>query len=49
MLGKRPYYGRNRKEIRDQILSKQVQVRAEEVTAGWSMEAADFINRVPCC
>lgn len=29
MLGKRPYYGRNRKEIRDQILSKQVQIRQE--------------------
>ena len=29
MLGRRPYNGRNRKEIRDQILSKQVQIRAE--------------------
>jgi serine/threonine protein kinase len=46
MLGRRPYNGANRKEIRDQILSKQVQVRAEEVPLGWSGEAAHFINRV---
>lgn len=26
MLGRRPYNGRNRREIRDQILSKQVQI-----------------------
>ena len=30
MMGRRPYVGRNRKEIRDQILSKQVQVRPED-------------------
>ena len=30
MMGRRPYYGRNRKEIRDQILSKQVQVKPDE-------------------
>lgn len=29
MLGKRPYVGRNRKEIRDQILSKQACVRMD--------------------
>ena len=46
MLGRRPYNGRNRKEIRDQILSKQVQIRAEEIPPNWSLEAADFINRV---
>lgn len=27
MLRKRPYYGRNRKEIRDEILARQVQVK----------------------
>jgi serine/threonine protein kinase len=29
MLGKRPYVGKNRKEIRDQILSKQAAVKLE--------------------
>lgn len=42
----RPYLGRNRKEIRDQILAKQVQVKRGEIPEGWSLEAADFINRV---
>ena len=46
MLGRRPYNGRNRREIRDQILSKQVQIKAEEIPPGWSAEAANFINRV---
>ena len=47
MLGRRPYMGRNRKEIRDQILSKQVQLKKEDIPPRWSYEAADFINRVP--
>lgn len=46
MLGRRPYNGRNRKEIRDQILSKQVGVRSEDVPKSWSLEAADFINKM---
>jgi len=37
MLGRRPYYGRNRKEIRDQILSKQVQIKQDEIPPGWSL------------
>ena len=44
MLGRRPYNGRSRKEIRDQILARQVQIRPEEVPRGWSAEAMDFIN-----
>lgn len=46
MLGRRPYNGRNRRQIRDQILSKQVQIKPEEVPSGWSAEAVNFINRV---
>lgn len=46
MLGRRPYLGRNRKEIRDQILSKQVQIKKNEIPEGWSLEAADFINKL---
>lgn len=43
---KRPYVGRSRKEIRDHILSKQVQIKPQEIPPDWSFEAADFINRV---
>jgi len=44
MMGRRPYLGKNRKEIRDQILAKQVQIKRAEIPEGWSIEAADFIN-----
>jgi len=46
MIGKRPYVGRNRKEIRDQIVAKQVQIRRNEIPDDWSLEAADFINKL---
>ena len=44
MMGRRPYNGRSRKEIRDQILAKQVQVKPEELPEGWSFEGRDFVN-----
>lgn len=37
MLGKRPYNGRNRKEIRDQILSKQAIIKQEDLPNRWSL------------
>jgi serine/threonine protein kinase len=46
MFGKRPYHGKDRKEIRDHILSKQVKIRENEIPRNWSLEAADFINRL---
>ena len=45
MFGKRPYVGKSRKEIRDAILAKQVQIKRHEVPKGWSLEAADFVNK----
>lgn len=48
MLGRRPYQGKSRREIRDQILAKQVVVKFQDLPRGWSLEAADFINRVKC-
>jgi len=46
MIGKRPYLGKNRKEIRDAILARQVQIKSSEVLEGWSLEAADFCNKL---
>jgi len=43
---KRPYFGKTRKEIKEMIMSKQVQVKKDEIPEGWSIEGADFINRV---
>jgi len=46
MFGKRPYVGKSRKEIKEQIMAKQVQVKKNEIPEGWSIEAADFINKL---
>jgi protein kinase A len=46
MMGRRPYTGRNRKEIREQILARQAEVRQDEIPKNWSAEAVDFINRL---
>lgn len=46
MKGKRPYIGKNRKEIREQIFARQVSLRKQDIPEGWSMEAADFINKL---
>lgn len=46
MLGKRPYSGKDRKEVKENILSKQVQLKKNDVPAGWSLESVDFINKL---
>ena len=46
MMGRRPYLGRSRREIRDQILLKQVQIKPSRIPDGWSYEAVDFVNKV---
>ena len=45
IFGFRPYRGKSRQEIRDQILAKQVRIRRNEVPFGWSLEACDFANK----
>ena len=44
MMGKRPYVGRNRKDIRDAILAKQARISCNDIPAGWSENAANFCN-----
>lgn len=46
MLGRRPYLGPSRKDIREAMLARQVQVSCEELPSGWSAEAGDFANRL---
>lgn len=46
MFGRRPYVGKSRKEIKEQVMAKQVQIKAEELPEGWSLESADFINKL---
>ena len=46
MLGTRPYVGKNRKEIKEQMLSKAVVINEDSIASGWSQESADFINKL---
>ena len=46
MLGRRPYTGKNRKEIKEQMMMKQIFLDNDSIPMGWSQEAADFINRL---
>ena len=45
MYGQRPYLGTCRKEIRDAMLAKQVKINKEDIPDGWTVQAADFINK----
>ncbi len=45
MMGERPYKGRTRKDIRDQILCRQVSIKKYGIPEGWNEKAADFINK----
>lgn len=44
IMGRRPYLGRSRKDIRDAILKKQAVIREKDIPPGYSPEAIDFVN-----
>ena len=46
MEGIRPYIGKNRKEIKEQMLSKQAKIKEDELSKGWSKECINFINNL---
>ena len=46
MIGKRPYLGKNRKEIKEKIITSQFIITKDKIPLGWSMDAADFINKL---
>ena len=46
ITGKRPYIGNTRKEVKQVILAKQVQLNQLDMPDGWSVEALDFINKL---
>jgi hypothetical protein len=46
MYARRPYVGKNRKEIRDMMIEEQVCIKKSDLPDGWSMEAADFVNKI---
>jgi serine/threonine protein kinase len=46
MKGFRPYLGRSRKEIKQLILNKQAKIKKSEIPENWSLNSADFINKL---
>ena len=46
MKGKRPYNGKNRKEIKEEMLMKQMGIKEEDIPEGWTKESVDFINKL---
>ena len=44
MMGKRPYRGRGRKEIKEQMIKYQAKITMDEMKDGWSIEGVEFIN-----
>ena len=46
MKGTRPYNGKNRKEIKEQILKIQAEIKPQDINENWSKESADFINKL---
>ena len=46
MMGKRPYVGKSRQEIKGKVKERQVLIGRREIPEGWSIEAADFANKL---
>ena len=46
MKGERPYLGKNRKEIKEEILKRQAEIKIEDLNENWTKESADFINKL---
>ena len=46
LMGKRPFNGKNRKEIKEKMFSEKVIISEDKIKKGWSIEAADFINNL---
>ena len=46
ILGKKPFRGKNKKEIAEKILYKNINIKPEHLPSGFSRYASDFINRL---
>ena len=44
IYGERPYLGKSRKEIKQQVLRKQAKIDPDDIPDGWGPESIDFIN-----
>jgi len=46
IFGKRPFEGKNKKEIADNILNTRINLKENNIPENFSIEVADFINRL---
>ena len=47
LKGERPYVGKNRREIKEEIILRQAEIKKEEMEdENWSKESVDFINKL---
>jgi serine/threonine protein kinase len=47
MMGKRPYVGRTKKEIKDKMITKEIHLKQKDLPKGWKdVNVIDFINRL---
>lgn len=46
MQGHKPYLANNLREVKEKIIIKQYEIKKEEIPKGWSLECADFINKL---
>lgn len=46
MMKRRPYPGMNRQEIKEKMASEFIQIKDEELPEGWSVEFAQFVNKL---
>ena len=47
MMGKRPYNGKSRKELKEQIIAKEVKVKQKQLPDKWTdPNVIDFVNRL---
>ena len=46
MTGKRPYIGKTRREIKEQMFKKQARLTKKKMEKEWSLDSMDFINRL---
>ena len=46
MTGKRPYIGKTRREIKEQMFKKQARINKNKLEKEWSLDSMDFINRL---
>ena len=46
MMKKRPYNGKNRQEIKENMANNFIQIKANEIPKGWSSEFVDFTNKL---